>query len=66
MFIISLFIIIMEWNQPRCPGKHFSIETLKSRRSWTDVIQTLREHKCHLRLLYSAKLSVIIDGADIP
>jgi hypothetical protein len=35
---------------------------MKGRRSWTDVIQTLREHKCQFRLLYSAKLSIIIDG----
>ena len=33
-----------------------------ARRSWTDVIQTLREHKCHPRLLYPAKLSITIDG----
>jgi hypothetical protein len=35
---------------------------MKARRSWTDVIQTPREHKCQLRLLYPAKLSSIIDG----
>jgi hypothetical protein len=29
----------------------FSTETMKVRRSWTDVIQTLREHKCQPRLL---------------
>jgi hypothetical protein len=41
----------------------FSPETMKARRSWTDVIQTLREHKCHPRLLlYPANLSVTIDG----
>ena len=28
-----------------------SPETMKDRRSWTDVIQTLREHKCQPRLL---------------
>jgi hypothetical protein len=28
----------------------FSPETMKDRRSWTDVIQTLREHKCQPRL----------------
>ena len=33
----------------------FSLETMKARRSWTDVIQTLREHKCQPRLLYPAK-----------
>jgi hypothetical protein len=35
---------------------------MKTRRSWTDVIQTLREPKCQPRLLYSAKLSITIDG----
>jgi hypothetical protein len=35
---------------------------MKARRSWADVIQTLREHKCQLRLLYPAKLSITIDG----
>jgi hypothetical protein len=29
----------------------FSPETMKARRSWTDVIQTLIEHKCQPRLL---------------
>jgi hypothetical protein len=40
----------------------FSSETMKVRRSWTDVIQTLREHKCQPRLLYPTKLSITIDG----
>ena len=46
----------------------FSPETMKARRSWADVIQTLREHKCQPRLLYPAKLSITIDGRnqDIP
>jgi hypothetical protein len=35
---------------------------MKARRSWTDVIQTLREHKCQPRLLYPAKLLITIDG----
>jgi hypothetical protein len=35
---------------------------MKARRSWTDVIQTLREHKYKPRLLYPAKLSITIDG----
>jgi hypothetical protein len=42
----------------------FSTETLKARRSWTDVIQTLREHKCQPRLLYPAKLSITLDGEN--
>jgi hypothetical protein len=40
----------------------FSPETIKARRSWTDPIQTLREHKCQPRLLFPAKLSITIDG----
>jgi hypothetical protein len=40
----------------------FSPETMTARKSWADVIQTLREHKCRPRLLYSAKLSINIDG----
>jgi hypothetical protein len=35
---------------------------MKVRRSWTDVIQTLRENKCQPRLLYPTKLSITIDG----
>jgi hypothetical protein len=40
----------------------FSSEIMKARRSWADVMQTLREHKCHPRLLYVAKFSITIDG----
>jgi predicted CopG family antitoxin len=39
----------------------FSLESMKARRSWTDVIQTLRKQKCQPRLLYAAKLSITID-----
>jgi hypothetical protein len=35
---------------------------MKATRSWTDVMQTLREHKFQPRLLYPAKLSITIDG----
>jgi hypothetical protein len=35
---------------------------MKARRSWTDFIQTLREHKCQPRQLYPAKLSNTKDG----
>jgi hypothetical protein len=34
---------------------------MKPRKAWTDVIQTLREHKCQPRLLYPAKLSINLD-----
>ena len=40
----------------------FSPETMKTRRSWADGIQTLREHKCQPRILYPSKLSITIDG----
>ena len=39
----------------------FSQEAMKAGRPWTDVIQTLREHKHQPRLLYPAKLSIAID-----
>jgi hypothetical protein len=35
---------------------------MKARKAWTDVIQTLTEHKCQPRLLFPAKLSITIDG----
>jgi hypothetical protein len=35
---------------------------MKARRSWADVTQTIREHKCQPRLLYPTKLSITIDG----
>jgi hypothetical protein len=35
---------------------------MKARKSWADVIQTLREHKCQPRLLYPTKLTITIDG----
>jgi hypothetical protein len=43
----------------------FSPETMKARRCWADVIQTLRKHKCQPRLLYPTKHFITIDG-DIP
>jgi hypothetical protein len=40
----------------------FSTETMKARKSWLEVMQTLREHKCQPKLPYSAKFSINIDG----
>jgi hypothetical protein len=34
---------------------------MKARRTWTDIMQTLREHKCQPRILYPTKLSSTID-----
>jgi hypothetical protein len=42
----------------------FSIETLKARRALSEFMQTLKEHKCQTRLLYSAKHSISIDGEN--
>jgi hypothetical protein len=40
----------------------FSSGTIKARRSWRDVIQTIRKHKYQPRLLYPEKLSITIIG----
>jgi hypothetical protein len=40
----------------------FMTETMKARRSWGDVIQTLRDHKCQPSLQYPATLSITMDG----
>jgi hypothetical protein len=40
----------------------FLPEAMKARRSWTDVIQTLREHKCQPRILFPAKLLFTVNG----
>ena len=37
---------------------------MKARRSWEDLMRTLREHKYQPRLLYPAKLSITIDGEN--
>jgi hypothetical protein len=34
---------------------------MKPRRSWVEVIQTLKEHKCQPRLLYPAKFPITMD-----
>jgi hypothetical protein len=39
----------------------FSTETMKARKAWSKVMQTLREYKNQPRLLYPAKLSVNIN-----
>jgi hypothetical protein len=38
----------------------FSPETMKARRSWADVIKTLREHICQPRLLYTQQNSQLL------
>jgi hypothetical protein len=43
----------------------FSTKTMKSQRTWSEVKQTLREHKCQLRLQYPTKLSFNINGKKI-
>jgi hypothetical protein len=41
----------------------FSMGTLKTRRGWSEVFQTLSENNFSPRILYPAKLSFKIDGA---
>jgi hypothetical protein len=60
--------VVREKGQVTYKGKPIRItpdflpETMKARRAWTDVVQTLKEHKCQPRLLYPAKLSITIKG----
>jgi hypothetical protein len=53
----------VEFLNPLRIPPDFSPETMKARRAWTDVIQTLREHKCQPRLLYPPKLSITLEAA---
>jgi hypothetical protein len=39
-----------------------STQTLNARRSWKDIIQALKESNSQHKLVYSAKLSFIIEG----
>lgn len=38
-----------------------SVETLKTRTTWVDVLQILRDHRCQPKLVYVAKLSAIME-----
>lgn len=40
---------------------NFSVETLKARRAWKNVFQVLKDYDGQPRLIYSAKLFVIIE-----
>jgi hypothetical protein len=40
----------------------FSTETLKVRRAWSEIFQTLNENHFNPRIFYPAKLSFKIDG----
>ena len=42
----------------------FSLETMKARRSWSSIMQTLRDSRCQPRLLCPAKLSITIEGQN--
>jgi hypothetical protein len=39
----------------------FSTQTLNARWSWKDIIQPLKESNCQPRLIYPAKLSLLIE-----
>jgi hypothetical protein len=59
---------VREKNQKTYKGKpikitaDFSTETLKARRAWNEIFQTLNENNFNPRILYPAKLSFKIDG----
>jgi hypothetical protein len=40
----------------------FSTETLKARRTWNNIFQSLTENNCQPRLLYPANVSSTIEG----
>jgi hypothetical protein len=48
--------------KPTTITANFSTETLKVRRARNEVFQALKENNCKPRLLYPAKLSLIIKG----
>lgn len=39
----------------------FSVETIKARWSWKDILQTLNDHKCQTRLQQPEKLPITRD-----
>ena len=39
----------------------FSVATIKARRAWTDMLQTLENHRCQPILLQQANLLIAID-----
>jgi hypothetical protein len=40
----------------------FSTENLNTKRAWNYVFRALKENNCKSRLLYSGKLSFVIEG----
>jgi hypothetical protein len=50
-------------DKPKKLIADFSMETLKARRAWSEVFQTLNENNFNPKILYQAKLSFKIDGA---
>jgi hypothetical protein len=59
--------VVREKNQITYEGKptkitpNFAIETLKARRTWSEVVQPLKENNFNPRILYPAKLSFKIE-----
>jgi hypothetical protein len=41
-----------------------STETLKARRTWTNALQSVKDHICLPRLLYPTKLLITIHGKN--
>ena len=40
------------------------MESIKVRRSWTEGLQTLRDHRCQPILIYPEKYLIIVEGQN--
>lgn len=43
---------------------NFSVKTSKARRAYRDVFQVLKNHRFKPTLIYTAKLSIMIEGGE--
>ena len=48
---------IMYRGKPTRISADFSAQTLKARKAWNNIFQTLKEHSCQPRILYPEKLT---------
>jgi hypothetical protein len=53
---------IMYKGKPIKIAANFSMETLKAKRTWSDVLWALNKNNFSPRIVYPAKLSFKIDG----
>jgi hypothetical protein len=46
---------VMYKGRPTRTAPDFLTETLRARRAWEDILHSVRDHRCQLRILYSGK-----------